>query len=58
MINMAAWHAKQLTRTDISTAEYLTHYNALEDIKFRQRVLDAEYEERIKAKPEEVACSR
>lgn len=57
MINMAAWHLKQMARTDLSTAEYLTHYNALEDIKFRQRVLDAEADVRAKAQEEE-SCSR
>lgn len=53
MINMAAWHLKQMARAELSTTEYLVHYNALEDIKFRQRVLDAEYEERTKVQKEQ-----
>lgn len=47
-MNMAAWLQKQLNNPELDTQTYLRYYNELEEIKFRQRVLDAEYERRIK----------
>jgi hypothetical protein len=41
--NMAAWLKKRLADPSLSTTEYLHHERALQDIEFRQRVLDAEY---------------
>lgn len=53
-MNMAAWLQKQLNNTELDTQTYLRYYNELEDIKFRQRVLDAEYERRISSNQNEI----